>query len=105
RVLPRHDPTLTMAAGSGQLSNELHAIRRTHTGARVWFNLYFGERLSLENTYSVGTSDIGYQFTPSTGGAAHVTGTLAMKQLTGGVRYDAFRQGNGSLRLYGRAGY
>lgn len=103
-MLPRRNLDLGPANTSGT-PGEVRRARRAHVGPRIWFNLYSGERLSLENTYSVATSDLRYDFTPPEGGSSHLTAILRMRQLTGGLRYDAFRQGNGALRLYARGGY
>ena len=102
RALPRRDPVIT---GSAAGTDESRPLRRAHVGKRLGFNLYFGERFSLENSYGVGTSDAAYELGSGAGEKNDVTGILQMRQLTGGLRYDAFRQHDGSFRMFGRAGY
>jgi len=102
RALPRHDPVI---AGTGAGTDETRHRRQSHLGTRIGFNLYFGERFSLENSYGVGMSDVAYDLATEAGERATVTGILQMRQLTGGLRYDAFRQHDGSFRMFGRAGY
>jgi hypothetical protein len=100
-VLPRHDPRIP----ESDATSEVHHEHRANAGARLWFNLYFGERFSLENTYSVATSHVSYDLLNSSGESIPIAGVLSLHQLTGGVRYDVFRQRGGSLRMYTRAGY
>ena len=105
RALPRYDPVISANAASGTSMNDLRPVRRAHLGTRIGFNLYFGERFSLENSYALGTSDAGYALASDAGETANVTGILQMRQLTGGLRYDAFRQHDGSFRMFARSGY
>ena len=104
RALPRHDPVIATAGAAGA-TNESRPVRRAHVGSKIGFNLYFGERFSLENSYALGTSDAQYDFMPEGGETAKVSGMLQMRQLTGGLRYDAFRQHDGTFRMFARAGY
>ena len=104
-ALPRNDPVITASRTAGASTNDARPVRRPHVGSRIGFNLYFGERFSLENSYALGTSDAAYRLASGAGETANVTGALQMRQLTGGIRYDAFRQHDGTLRMFGRAGY
>jgi len=104
-ALPRRDSAIDAIGVSTKNATDEHHTRRSHAGARLWFNLYFGERLSLENTYSVATSDVAYDLGVPDGASHRVVGSLLMRQLTGGLRYDGFRQRSGALRMYARAGY
>src|SRR5207249_6673258 len=74
-------------------------------GPRLWFNLHFGDRFSLENTYSWSTSAIGYDATQPDGSTTRVEGALDMRQLTGGVRVDLIALGSDQVNLYTRGGY
>ena len=105
RALPRHDAAITASSAGSTDTKDGRPTRRAHIGTRIGFNLYFGERFSLENSYSLGTSDAAYELAPATGQTANVTGILQMRQLTGGLRYDAFRRHDGTLRMFGRGGY
>jgi hypothetical protein len=104
-ALPRRDSAIAATGVNEENATHAHVARKAHAGTRLWFNLYFGERLSVENTYSVAGSEIAYDLLLANGTSHRVTGTMLMRQLTGGLRYDVFRQRSGSLRLYARAGY
>jgi hypothetical protein len=82
------------------------AQRNPEFGPRFWFNLHLGEHFSLENTYSWTTSAISYVAVHPNGSKTLVSGSLDMRQLTGGARYDLLRlMHSEQTQLYARAGY
>ena len=103
RALPRDSPAINGSSAAG--ADAVRPVRHANAGTRFGFNLYFGERFSLENSYALGTSEAAYDLVSETGEKANVTGMLQLRQLTGGLRYDAFRQNDGSFRMFGRGGY
>ena len=74
--------------------------RKADLGRRLWFDLYFGDHFAVENTYSWSFSDVAVR-----SGASQITGRLAMRQLTGGIRYELVPLGSENLQLYSRVGY
>jgi hypothetical protein len=77
-----------------------------HRGSRIWLNLYYGPRISVENTFALGTGEVSYAVED----AAHrpvamVAGTLDTRELTGGVTYRLPPTTSEALRLYLRGGY
>lgn len=102
-ILPERD---VEAANDGATIDWTTVYRRNVAGPRLWFNLHFGERFSLENTFSWSTGDIGVDVRDREGGAlGTLRGRLLTRQLTGGIRYDLASAADYALRLYGRAGY
>lgn len=80
--------------------------RGQQRGSRVWLNLYYGPRISVENTFALGTGTVSYAVED----AAHrpvtmVAGTLDTRELTGGVTYRLPPTTSETLRLYLRGGY
>jgi hypothetical protein len=74
-------------------------------GPRIAFNLFFADRLSVENTLSWSVSEVGYTIDPGDGSAdARVHGELALREFTGGVRWVAVRGFRDRLHLSARAG-
>jgi hypothetical protein len=107
-IVPRRDSTVDalVEAHAGAAVNEATARRNDVAGPRLWFNLYFGERFSFENTFSWATGRIGYDVVGGDGTAlGSVRGDLYMRQLTGGLRYDLVSVADQALRLYARGGY
>jgi hypothetical protein len=108
-ILPRVDSTVAAlrAAHPGTAIDEASGRREDVAGPRVWFNLYFGERLSVENTFSWTTGgSVAYDVRDGTGSTVGVVrGAFRMRQLTGGLRYDVGALRDQALRFYGRAGY
>ena len=75
-------------------------------GSRAWFNVYFGPRVSLENTFDYGASDVSYLAKTGSGETVgRVGGRLHVRELTGGINYRLTSPSQKWLRLYGRAGY
>jgi hypothetical protein len=107
-ILPRRDAVVQdfVASNPGAAIDETTVYRRSVAGPRLWFNLYFRERFSLENTFSWGRGDVGVDVRQSDGRSlASLRGTLSMRQLTGGIRYDVAAVADQTLRLYARGGY
>jgi len=96
-LLARPDSSATATVSRGE--------RHSDVGPRFWFNLHFGEHFSFENTYSWLASDIRYDTKRAGGATSVVSGTLQMRQLTGGIRYDLVPLLDRHVQLYGRAGY
>jgi hypothetical protein len=107
-VIPRADATVDGFLGThpGARRNDATAQRSDVAGPRLWFNLYFGEHFSLENTFSWATGTLRYDITAADGATLGVVrGDLYMRQLTGGLRYDLVSMANQAVRLYARTGY
>jgi hypothetical protein len=79
--------------------------RISRLAPRFWFDLYFGEHFSFENTFSWSTSDIRYDARHANGATTRVSGALEMRQLTGGARYDIIPLFTEHAQLYARGGY
>jgi hypothetical protein len=62
--------------------------RSQYRGLKAWFNLHYGPRFTVQNTYTKGRSSLAYTAV-SDGGSppARVRGTLEIEELTGGFRY------------------
>ena len=90
----------TDSATSAAMTPGSSLERDPELGHRLWFNLYFGEHFAVENTYSWSFSNIAVHSSTS-----QITGRLAMRQMTGGIRYELVPLFNESLQLYGRGGY
>ncbi|HJR64833.1 MAG TPA: hypothetical protein VJ802_00280 [Gemmatimonadaceae bacterium] len=74
-------------------------------GPRIAFNLFFADRLSVENTLSWSISEVGYHIEPGDGSAsATVHGELALREFTGGLRWVAVRAFRERLNLSARVG-
>lgn len=76
------------------------------TGQRIWFNIFYGRRLSVENTY--GWSDAILTFQPpasSPSATPGLTGTIDLKELTSGFRVNTFGTNDDVVQFYGRGGW
>jgi hypothetical protein len=108
RIVPRRDATVDafLQTHAGASVDEATARRTDVAGPRLWFNLYFGQRFSLENTFSWATGGVAYDVVTADGATlGSVRGDLYMRQLTGGIRYDLVAIANEALRVYARGGY
>jgi hypothetical protein len=106
RLLP-HEENDSIAAllERGTHIDDRSYRRRGGGGYRIWLQLHYGDRLSIENTLSVDTSQLNYAIRDGAGAIVRkVSGILAMRQLTSGIRLDRqlFRDG---VRGFVRAGY
>lgn len=70
-------------------------------GQRLWFDLYFGDRLALENTLGWSSSRAGYETGVQRGTAVREK----YRQLTGGARINLTGRKTGVLQLFARGGY
>ena len=74
-------------------------------GPRIAFNLFFANRLSVENTLSWSVSEVAYRIDPGDGSEdARVHGELALREFTGGLRFVAVRGFGERLHLSARVG-
>lgn len=109
RMLPEPEHPAVRALLGENASGELRmtdAHRVSSWGSRAWFNVYFGPRISLENTLDYGASDVSYTVENEAGEAlGRVMGRLHMREVTGGINYRLTPPTQEWLRLYGRAGY
>lgn len=74
---------------------------RSLGGERLWFDLYFGNRVALENTFGWSSSKAGYA--PAADGGT--VGRVRYRQLTGGTRINLTGRETGVLQLFARGGY
>lgn len=81
--------------------------RDTGAGLRLWFNLHYGERIAIENTFAIDTSILSYQTRNRTNAAytGRVSGRMILRELTGGVRYNVLTRFHRVAQLHARLGY
>lgn len=89
-LLPHNEhPAVSSRLRGGTLGGEWGSAI---DGPRIAFNLFFADRLSVENTLSWSVSEVSYRIDPGDGSDdATVHGELALREFTGGVRYVAVR--------------
>ena len=103
-VLPQGDSVLQKNAQT--LTAQRGLDRRPRLGSRIWFDFSLSEHLALENTFAWSSNDISYIHRDDVGaGTSVVRGRLAMRQLTGGMRYAMRSMPGDAVQLYFRAGY
>jgi len=79
--------------------------RRPNFGSRLWFTVHYGDRLAIENSWSVDTTELTYRITDASGETVgNVRGTLATGQLAGGIRVSTAPMRDVMI-LFARAGY
>lgn len=108
RLLPQRDPVIArvIAAHPGSAVDQRSIRHVAAPGPSLWFNLYFGDRLALENSYSWSTDDVRYRIAESAGGTVGVVGgTLKLAELDGGISYSLTSQPSRFLDTHVRAGY
>jgi hypothetical protein len=109
RLLPQGEHPIVsrfLQAHPGAYANNASYRRRQNNGPRLWFNLYFSDRFSVENTFSWSATDLSYEIDEATQQPiATVSGALLVRELTGGFRYDLASFADESVQLYTRAGY
>lgn len=71
-------------------------------GQRLWFDLYFGSRLALENTFAWSSSSARYG---SRGSSTLAHAPVTYRQLTGGARLNLTGRETGVFQLFARGGY
>ena len=75
-------------------------------GVRVGIALHYGEKVSIENTFSINESVIGAQWQhEETGPMDNVNADIKIHDLTGGFRYSVVRSKQGSWHGFLKAGY
>ena len=80
--------------------------RTPEWGSRAWFNLYYGSRLSMENSFAYSVARVYYPVWSGTGARlGEVSGRLYTRELTGGITYRLFPMPTDVVRFYGRVGY
>ena len=73
---------------------------------RIWLNLFYGRRVSAENTFSTTRVALSYNDYSSTDGdASKAQASLSMKELTGGFRFNTWSSNDDGVQLYMRAGW
>jgi hypothetical protein len=73
---------------------------------RIWINLFYGRRVSAENTFSTTRVALSYNDRATIDGdASHVRASLKFKELTGGFRLNTWSSNDDGLQLYTRAGW
>jgi hypothetical protein len=108
QMLPQgeHPVVADVLATRGGTVDPASFRRATSAGPRLWFDLHFGRRFLVENTYSQSTSTLEYMIRDGAGTTAGtVSGRLDFKELTGGFRYSPVVLYGDAIQLYGRAGY
>jgi hypothetical protein len=98
-------PPRVTSTGYGLFREKRHlppASMQTLNGERVWFDLYFGPRLALENTVAWSSSTA--QYVP-TGGAPAIHAPVIYRQLTGGLRFNLTGRETGVFQTFARGGY
>ena len=109
RLLPQGEHPLVsrfLQANPGAFADSRSFRRRQNRGPRLWFNLYFSDRFSVENTLSWSSTQLSYQVDDAQQQPiATVSGALLLRELTGGFRYDLASLGHESVQLYARTGY
>ena len=108
RLLPQHDPAIgrLLAANPGSAIDRGSVRHDASPGPSLWFNLFFGDRFALENSYAWSVDRVSYRIDGSEGRAiATVGGTLKLAELNGGISYSLAAQRSGFLDTHLRAGY
>jgi hypothetical protein len=106
RLLPhQEDDSVAALVARGARIDDGSYRRSRPGGNRVWLQLHYGDRLAIENTFSVDTTHLRYALRDSAGHAvAHVRGLLATRQLSSGIRLGR-RLFHDQLRGHVRLGY
>ena len=109
RLLPGSDhPTVRSFLSDHAPDGAAIGVRRRtpEWGSRAWFNLHYGSRLTLENSFAYSAARVWYPI-EGTGRRrlAEVSGELYTRELTGGLTYRLPPTPNEAIRLYSRAGY
>ena len=79
-----------------------------HPSLRFHFNLFYGRKISAENSLTFADADLVYDESVSTSGSTsrtHKTGTMAFRELLGGFRLNAWSTNDDEMQFYGRGGY
>ena len=107
-LLPQHHPAVErlIAANPGSAVDQSSVRRVGAFAPNLWFNLYFGERFALENSYAWSVSRIHYGVRdPGGGPVGRVGGTLKLQELSGGISYAISPDKRRLIEPHLRAGY
>ena len=108
QLLPQRDPAIAqlLAANPGGSVDGRSVRHEASPGPSLWFNLYFGDRFALENSYAWSVDRVRYRIAGPDGRAiGSVGGTLKLAELDGGLSYSLVAQRAGFLDTHLRAGY
>ena len=72
---------------------------------RFQINLFYGRKLSVENSLTFGDAELAYNESDNTGKHASGSGTLAFRELLGGFRLNAWSTNDNAMQFYTRGGY
>ena len=103
RLLPHEEhPTLAPLLENGRVRD---ARASPIDGPRFTFNLFFTDRVSVENSLSWGVSKVAYVIeSPENSDGVRVHGTVALREFTGGFRVVALSALGGRVQLSTRMG-
>ena len=103
RLLPHEEhPGLAPWLANGRIRDEWGSPL---DGPRFTFNLFFANRVSVENSVSWGVGDVAYSIEPLDGSRdVRIHGTVAHREFTGGLRVVALSALDGRLQISTRAG-
>ena len=106
RLLPgAEDDSVAALIATGAHTDERSYGRAGSSGNRIWLLLHYGDRIAIENTFSVDTSRLRYTLRDDADAAVGVVrGQLAMRQLSSGIRIGR-RMFSEEIRGYVRGGY
>jgi hypothetical protein len=105
RLLPPADSKLQPGSTAKAQPTATGALTSVE-GTRWWLNVYYGRRLSLENTYTASHGTIRYDYVDDPGqSVGTVDGSISLHELTGGFRFNAWAKNDDALQAYVRAGY
>lgn len=108
QLLPQRDPAIAqlLAANPGSTVDGRSIRHEASPGPSLWFNLYFGDRLALENSYAWSVDRVRYRIAGPDGRTiGGVGGALKLAELDGGLSYSLVAQRAGFLDTHVRAGY
>ncbi len=78
----------------------------TEPAERLWLNLFYGRRVSVENTYSRTTGVLSYEdFTTTDGDEPRARAAISLQELTGGFRINGWSSNDDGMQLFARAGW
>jgi hypothetical protein len=74
-------------------------------GRRFWLNIFQSRKLSLENRLTLARADLAYVYPGNDTSRADLFGTMELKELTSGLRLNAFSTNDDVLQYFTRAGW
>jgi hypothetical protein len=72
---------------------------------RYWLNVFYGRRLSVENTLTLSRMDLSGAYIDDGTSALDLVGQLHWRELTSGFRLNAFSTNDDGVQYYSRAGW